>query len=82
MYEIVRRLFLIADQDISQLNRLLTTKLQSGRSALDLVSEGRTAEAYLAALEVHRPHRVDGIMQGIWPARPGEATVDLADRSA
>ena len=81
VHAVAQRLFLIADRDTSQVDRLLMTKLEAGYSAMDLLLERRTAEAYLAVLAVRRPHRVAGMMQGIWPAKPGEATVDLADRS-
>ena len=80
MYEVTKRLFLIADRDASKVERLLTSPSESGVTAMDLLSDRRPAEAYLAALEANHPHRDGLMMQSVWPAKPGEATVDLALR--
>lgn len=81
VYEVTRRLFLIADRDTARVERLMTTPSGTGATAIDLLSERRPAEAYLAALEVDYPHRDRQMMQSHWPARAGEATVDLTPKS-
>ncbi len=78
-HEVVRRVYLIADRDPSRTSRLLSTPPESGNNASDLLAQRRPAEAYLAALDAQRPRRVGPMMQSIWPARAGDATVDLAE---
>ena len=79
VHGVVSRVYLIADRDALRTRYLLSTKSESGDSALDLLAERRPAEAYLAALDALSPRRVGPMMQSIWPARVGEATVDLAE---
>ena len=79
VHEVVRRVHLIADRDASRTSHLLSTQSESGGIAKDLLAERRPAEAYLAALDAQRPRRVGPMMQSIWPARAGDATVDLAE---
>ena len=81
VHEVVERVHLVADRDASRTSHLLSTTPESSDSARELLAERRPAEAYLAALDVLSPRRVGPMMQGIWPARAGEATVDLADDS-
>lgn len=78
-HEIGRRVHLIADRDPSRTSRLLNTPPESGTSASSLLAQRRPAEAYLAALDAQRPHRVERMMQSIWPARAGHATIDRAE---
>ena len=79
VHEVVRRVHLIADRDASRTSHLLSSQSESGGIAKDLLAERRPAEAYLAALDAQRPRRVGPMMQSIWPARAGDATVDLAE---
>ena len=78
-HEVVRRVHLIADRDPSRTSHLLSTPSESGNSASSLLAQRRPAEAYLAALDAQRPRRVERMMQSVWPARAGDATVDLAE---
>jgi predicted component of type VI protein secretion system len=78
VHEVVRRVHLIADRDALRTSQLLSTQSESGGIAKDLLAERRPAEAYLAALDAQSPRRAGTMMQSIWPARAGDATVDLA----
>ena len=78
-HEVVRRVHLIAARDPSRTRHLLRTPSASGVSAETLLARRQPAEAYLAALDAQRPRRVGPMMQSIWPARAGDATVDLAE---
>ena len=79
VHEVIRRVHLIADCDASRTSHLVSTPSESGTSAVNLLAQRRPAEAYLAALDAQRPRRVGPMMQSIWPARAGDATVDLAE---
>ena len=79
VHEVVRRVHVIANRDTSRTSHLLSTPSESGEIAKDLLAERRPAEAYLAALDAQRPRRAGPMMQSIWPARMGDATVDLAE---
>lgn len=79
MHEVVERVFLVAGGDTTRASHLLESKPDSRPSAVELLSEGRPSEAYLAALEVHRPRRKGPMMESIWPAKPSEATVAMED---
>lgn len=79
VHEVVRRVHLIADRDVSRTSHLLGTPTESGDIARELLAERRPAEAYLAALDAQRPRRAGPMMQGIWPARAGDATIELAE---
>lgn len=79
VHEVVRRVHLVADRDASRTSHLLDTLSESGDSARDLLAQRRPAEAYLAALDAQCPRRVGPMMQSIWPATAGDATVDLAE---
>ena len=81
VHEVVQRLFLIADRDTSRVDDLLTSKPESGFTAVELLSDRRPSEAYLAALEVNRPRRAGTMMRSRWPAMPGEATVAMDEAS-
>ena len=78
-HEVVKRVHLIADRDPPTTSRLLGTPSESGTSASSLLAQRRPAEAYLAALDAQRGRRVGPMMQSIWPAQAGRATVDLAE---
>lgn len=78
-HEVVRRVYMIADRDPSTTSHLLSTPSESGDSASSLLAQRRPAEAYLAALDAQRPRRVEPMMPSIWPARAGDATVDLTE---
>jgi hypothetical protein len=79
LHGVVQRIFLVANRDASEVDRLLVTPSAAGPTAADLLADRRPAEAYLAALEVNRPRRTGPMMRGIWPTQAGRATVDLAD---
>ena len=51
-------------------------------SALDHLREGDLGRAYTTALDVLQPPRRTGMMRGVWPTTPGEATVALDDERA
>lgn len=78
-HEVIRRVHLIADRDPSRTSHLLSTRSESGNSANSLLAQRRPADAYLAALDAQLPRRVERMMQSIWPARAGDATVDPAE---
>lgn len=78
-YEVVRRVYLIADRDPSRTSHLLSASAESGHSASSLLAQRRPAEAYLAAMDAQRPRRVERMMQSIWQARAGAATIDLVE---
>lgn len=78
-HEVVRRVHLIADRDPSRTRYLLSAPSASGASAETLLAGRQPADAYLAALDAERPRRVGLMMQSIWPARAGDATIDLAE---
>ena len=78
-HEVVRRVHLIADRDPSRTCYLLSAPAASGASAETLLAKRQPADAYLAALDAQRPRRVGSMMQSIWPARAGDATIDLAE---
>ena len=78
-HEVVRRVHLIAARDPSRTSHLLRTPSASGVSAETLLARRQPAAAYLAALDAQRPRRVGPMMQSIWPARAGDATIDLAE---
>ena len=78
-HEVVRRVHLIAARDPSRTSHLLHTPSASGISAEALLARRQPAEAYLAALDAQRPRRVGPLMQSIWPASAGDATIDLAE---
>lgn len=78
VHDVVSRTDLLAGGDAKECDRLLSTSPPGERpSALDLLAQRRPADAYLAVLDVLRPRRPAGMMQGIWPARAGEATESL-----
>jgi transcriptional regulator with XRE-family HTH domain len=80
VHSVVERIFLVAHRDESETDRLLSTAPGDGLApAIVLIEERRPAEAYLAAMDVHRPRRQSAMMSGIWPAKAGEATTALED---
>jgi hypothetical protein len=80
LHAIVTRLAPLADQRQDAIVEALTSHPSgSTASAIDLVGSGKMAAAYLAAMEVLRPRRTSGMMQGSSPARPGQASVSLTD---
>lgn len=79
--DVVSRIYLVAQRDAEETDRLLSAQPESGSDAATLLSERRPAEAYLAALDVLRPRRRTGMMSSVWPARAGEATNALNDES-
>jgi len=78
-HTVVRRINLIAEQDPSKTNDLLSKTSAAGSSAETLLAQRKPADAYLAALDALRPRRVEPMIQGIWPAKSGDATQDLAE---
>ena len=79
VHTIVRRVHLIADQDPSRTSDLLSASSANGSNAETLLAQRKPADAYLAVLDAQRPRRVEPMMQSIWPAKPGNATHDLAE---
>ena len=79
VHAVTERVNLIAEQDVSETKRLLTSPSESGEIAMELLSQRRPAEAYLAALDVLHHRRGMSGMQSVWPARMGQATVALSD---
>ena len=77
--EVVSRVHLIAEGDASRTSHLLTTPSASGQIAKDLLAQRRPAEAYLVALDVLHPRPPGPMMQSVWPAAAGDATIDLAE---
>jgi transcriptional regulator with XRE-family HTH domain len=82
VHGVVERLFLLANQEAAEVDRLLEAAYETGPPAIELLGDRRPAEAYLAALDVSRPRRVGQMMKGVWPASAGQATVDLAASEA
>ena len=81
VYDVIKRINLIAGNDETVVDHLLSTPDAAGVTPIALLSERRPADAYLAALEVNSPRRRESMMQTVWPAKTGEATIDLADES-
>ena len=79
VHAVAKRVSLIAEQDVSEIHRLLTSPSDSGDIAMELLSQRRPAEAYLAALDVLHHRRGMSGMQSVWPVRMGQATVALSD---
>lgn len=76
---IVERVFILAKRRPQETNRILSTTTRNDRlSAADLLQNGDPAGAYLAALQVLRPQTArSGMVSGLWPSRPGGATMSL-----
>lgn len=80
LHAIAVRLAPLADRRQDAIVEALTSHPSgSAASAIDLVRSGKTAAAYLVAMEVLRPRRTSGMMRGSSPARPGQASVALTD---
>lgn len=80
LFQLVSRLWIVVDGDRTELTRALSEQPTSGRSSsLAVLGSGQLADAYLAALDVLTPPRVDGMMRGRFASRPGEASVPLDD---
>lgn len=77
VHEVVDRIFVVADRDTRETNRLLSALNSTGRSAVELLTTGDFAAAYLAALDAARPRRNSGMMNGIWKSAPSTATHSL-----
>lgn len=76
--DVVERIFLVADQNAHETNRLMSTVPPGSDSdAASMLADGSPAAAYLAALAVHQPPRSSGMMRGIWPAQAGQADTEL-----
>jgi len=81
LHRLIVRLRVVVHGDLELLVRVLSEPPGDGRrSAVELFSAGDLAAAYLAALDVIRPPRTDGMMRSLFPARPGEATSALHDQ--
>lgn len=79
IHRVVERVFLLAGRNPNETNRLLTSRANNRQlSAVDLLAEGRAAQAYLAVLDILRPPD-EGMAVGIWPSKPGVATTSLED---
>lgn len=79
VHAVAKRVNLLADQDIAETNRLMTSPSDSGDTAMELLSQRQPAGAYLAALDVLHRHRAPSMMQSVWPAKTDQATVALFD---
>lgn len=80
IHETVERLHHVCNGDASEVRLLLGRELAPGhRSAQWLLSQGRYADAYLAALDARTPRRVGGMMQSRVPRRPSGEVVALED---
>lgn len=77
VHEVVDRVFELAGRDSRETNRLLSATTEESTSALDLLTAGDFAAAYLAAVDAARPRRSSLMMQGIWKSTPGTATHSL-----
>jgi transcriptional regulator with XRE-family HTH domain len=77
VHEVVDRVFEVADRDSRETNRLLSATTARATSAIDLLTAGDFAGAYLAALDAARPRRTTRMMQGFWRSTPGTATRSL-----
>jgi hypothetical protein len=78
MADLVERLNAVTSGDRSTLLTALTSPSGSeGRSAVEYARQGDSGRAYIAALDVLRPPRQTGMMQGRWPVQVGRATSPL-----
>ncbi len=78
LHRLIMRLRVVVHGDLEMLVRVLSEPPGDGRpTAVELFSAGDLAAAYLAALDVIRPPRTDGMMRSLFPAQPGEATSAL-----
>lgn len=76
---VVERVSILAGHDPTETKRILESAPSAGRpSAVTLLTARRTAESYLAALDVIHPPDHSTLMSGFWPARAGDATHELA----
>lgn len=75
VHNVVRRIFLLADQNPSATSHILDTAPPSGRSPIDLLLAGEPARAYLSAIDLLRS-RPSGLLVGHRPRREG-ATAPL-----
>jgi len=80
---VIARIFLLADRQQRELQRLLSTRPVEHRlAALALLEERRPADAYRAVLEVLRPQHQGGMIQSVFPAKGSGRTVSLLDESS
>ena len=80
LHQLVSRLWIVVNGDRAELTRALREQPSSERaSALTVLRSGEVSGAYLAALDVLTPPRVDAMMRGRFPRRPGQASVPLHD---
>lgn len=78
LHGLLERLNLVAAGDSVELNRLLSTPPAEGEpNALDHVAVWDLTGAWLAASDVASPRRTSRMMQGRFPAQPGQATAAL-----
>lgn len=78
-HSVVERAHLLSGRKSQETDRLLTTPRTAGElTAIDLISQRRPSEAYLAVLDVLRP-RQHGMMTGLWPAEAHQGTAALTD---
>jgi len=74
LHAVVERVFLLVERDSEATATILSTAPATGRSAVDeLRSTGDAGRAYIAALDVLRPHR-SGLLVGDRPRRDGPTT--------
>lgn len=78
VHNVVERAHLLAERDVTETDRILTTASSNGVSAIEFLDRRDPAAAYLLVLDVLRPPRAEGMMNGLWPSRAGEATSDLS----
>ena len=78
VHGVVERVALLVNNEAAEVDRLLSAASGTGPSAHELLGDRKPAEAYLAALDERQPRRVGQMMNGVWPAVAGQATVDLA----
>jgi hypothetical protein len=79
LHALLERLRVVVDGDRAELTRAVRTASDGRPSALAILEEGELPGAYLAALDVLRPPRTVGMMQGRYPRRPGDAACALND---
>ena len=76
-YEVIERIFVLADRDPDSVTRLLESAADGERSCLDELRAGEPARAYLAAIDAHRP-RQSGLLVAQYSRLP-DSTSPLHD---
>jgi len=79
LFAVCERLAPLVGHDRQRLADLLAGTGDNDRRIIELAAEGQPARAYVLALTRLSPPAEDAFPRGVFPAVPGEATVELHD---